>query len=262
MSALVLSTRPAGQRDPLVAALLRADYRVAAVPTVATGPVEAGGALDRAVATLGPADWVVVTSATGARAALDAIRRTASDAGSFRWAAVGRSTAAVLELAGVVVDVVPGRADARSLGTSLAATEPLAGRAVLLARADLAGRDLPEGLRAVGARVIDAVAYLTIEGPAGSREPLAAALADPDLGAVVFASGSAVRGALTLAAGSGRARLAVVPLVSIGPATSRVIREHGLRVAAEAPTPSVEGLVSAVASAVPAPVSPASESRA
>ena len=81
-----------------------------------------------------------------------------------------------------------------------------------------------------------------MEGPEASRAPLDLALADPELAAVVFASGSAVRGLQRLAT----REVSTLPAVSIGPATSEVARREGFRVAAEATRPSVEGLVAAV----------------
>jgi uroporphyrinogen-III synthase len=60
----------------------------------------------------------------------------------------------------------------------------------------------------------------------------------PDAEFVVVASASAARA--LAAAAPGRA------CVSIGPVTSSAARESGLRVAAEAETPDVEGLVRAV----------------
>jgi uroporphyrinogen-III synthase len=74
---------------------------------------------------------------------------------------------------------------------------------------------------------------------------LRAALADPDLGAVVFASGSAVRGFLRLG-GSKR-----VPAITIGPRTTSSARGRGFVVIAQADAQSVSGLADAVVSALP-----------
>jgi uroporphyrinogen-III synthase len=68
---------------------------------------------------------------------------------------------------------------------------------------------------------------------------------DPDLSAVIFASGSAVRGFLEL---GGTATLAAI---TIGPHTSATAREHGFNVIEEADTQSVTGLVSAIVRALP-----------
>jgi len=76
--------------------------------------------------------------------------------------------------------------------------------------------------------------------PAAPREPRIR-LADQAVDTVLLASPSAVEGLLN------QAELpAVVRLVSIGPTTSDAIRRRGLAVAAEARTPSLEGLLEVI----------------
>lgn len=263
----ILTTRPTGATDPLVARLSALGYRVAAVPTVVLEPVAAGGPLDVALARLADRDLVVVTSPAGADAILAALERTADlpgrgpsgrpddpparqDASRCRWAAVGPGTAAVLERAGISVDVVATEPSGRGLAAALRSA---AGLRILLARSDAANRDLPDALRAAGAVVEEVVAYRTHEAPDGARGPLLAALADPDTRALVAASGSAIRGARALLDDAGLDRLARLPIVSIGPTTSAVVVSLGLTVAAEAITPTLDGLVAAVAVVAPPP---------
>jgi len=81
-----------------------------------------------------------------------------------------------------------------------------------------------------------------VVGPQASRAAVAAALADPSLGAVLFASGSAVRGLLRLAARDPRG----LPAITIGPSTTAAAATEGFRVIAEADRPGVDGLVRAV----------------
>lgn len=278
----VLLTRPAGSDDVLAAELTGHGLQVVSVPTIATEPAPPGGELDAAVADLDRFDWVVVTSPTGVRAVADAAHRVSSDLAGARprWAVVGPATARALEAAGAAVSVAPDRARGSALATALVAVEPLAGRRVLVPRADIAAPDLPDALRAAGADVVEVVAYRTIEGPSGAVGPLAAALELEDLGAVVVASGSAIRGLLRLARAIDRAgapagaavpgvadrRLRSLALVTIGPATSEAARAAGLDVAAEAHSPTTPSLVTAVLEAVrgtaPRPANPTRHSSA
>ena len=230
---MILSTRPEGDEDPLVARLGELGVRVVAVPTVATEP------LPFEPPDLGAYDWVVVTSAAGVRHLLERAERPG---GGVRWAAVGARTASALSERGLTVSALPAVSRGASIAEAIAAATPLAGLHVLLARADAAAPDLPRLLRAGGARVDELDVYRTVEGPEASRASLDLALADPDLAAVIFASGSAVRGLRRLAARDVRS----LPAVTIGPATSDVARQEGFQVAAEAETPSLEGLVAAV----------------
>lgn len=225
----ILVTRPGGAGDPLVAELESRGYRVIAVPTVLTRQVEVDWpALDRF-------DWVVLTSAAGVAAL------PATPAGP-RWAAVGHATARALRARGGRVDLTPAESNGAALGRAL---PDIDGERVLLVRASLADPELPVTLRERGADVSEVVAYETVEGPDESRVELMAALSEPELAAVVFASGSAVRGFTKL---GGTPDL---PAITIGPRTSAEARDSGFTVAAEALTQRVGELADAVAQAIP-----------
>ncbi len=225
----VLVTRPGGESDPLVQALRQRGYRVHAVPTVQTEAV----VLD--LSSLASYDWVVFTSARG----VDALAELPTGP---RFAAVGTETAKALRARGVVPAHVPATADGANLGRTLPDIE---GKRVALVRASAADSDLPEILRRRGAIIEELTAYRTVGAPRGSARLLRTALADPDLRAAVFASGSAVRGFI------GRGGTAQVPAITIGARTSARARELGFRVIAEAGTQSVAGLADAVAYALP-----------
>jgi uroporphyrinogen-III synthase len=225
----VLVTRPDGESDPLVHALRRRGYRVHAVPMVQTEPV------DFNADSLAQCDWIVLTSARGVKAL------THLPAGP-KFAAVGPETARALRARGVEPAHVPGRADGADLGDTLPEVE---GKRVALVRASAAGEDLPSRLRSRGANVEEVTAYRTVEGPAASGEKLRVALGDPELKAVVFASGSAVRGFLGL---GGRTH---VPAITIGPRTTSSARGRGFTVIAQADAQSVSSLADAVSKALP-----------
>lgn len=225
----VLVTRPAGAGDPLASELESRGYRVIAVPTVVTRALDVEWpALDRF-------DWIVLTSAAGVESLPSTPRRP-------RWAAVGQSTATALLARGVEVDVLPAEANGAALAEAL--PDP-AGASVLLVRASLADPDLPSELRKRGAKVEEVTAYETVEGPDESRDQLRRALTKPGLGAVIFASGSAVRGFLKLGGAT------ELPAITIGPRTSAVARQSGFTVVAEAAAPHVRQLADAVERAIP-----------
>jgi uroporphyrinogen III methyltransferase/synthase len=225
----VLVTRPMGFADPLVKALEHLGYRVHAVPAVETEPLELKAS------ELASFDWIVLTSVQG----VDALAELPL---APRYAAVGEKTAHALEARGIK----PGHVPAQANGLALADTLPdVEGRRIVLVRASAAASDLPDRLRRRGAIVEEMTVYRTVEGPATSVEPMRAALVDPELAAVVFASGSAVRGYLTLGGP------ATLPAVTIGPRTTSSAREHGFHVIAEADSQSAESLAAAVSRTVP-----------
>ena len=224
----IVVTRPAGADDPLVVELESRGYRVIAVPTVATRLIDVDWP------DLRKFDWVVLTSAAGVAAL------PVTPPGP-RWAAVGAATAKALRARGVDVDVIPAEANGAALASAL---RHAAGARVLLVRASLADRDLPDALRARGASVEEVTAYETVEGPEESREALRHAMSERVVSAVVFASGSAVRGYVKL----GGVRR--VPAVTIGPRTTKVARDQGFTVAGESVSPRVAELAEAVGRAI------------
>lgn len=225
----VLVTRPSGAGDQLVSVLQARGYRVAAVPTVLTQPIPVEWP------DLTKYDWVVVTSAAAVALLPDVVRGP-------RWAAVGKSTAQALHVRGIEADFVPEEVNGAAVAAAL--PDP-GGRRVLFVRASMASPDLPHGLRARGALVDEVVAYETVEGPASSSRPLREALSQPDVVAVLFASGSAVRGFIQLGGGTN------LPAITIGPRTSAVARGAGFTVIAEAAGQNVHELAAAVGRAIP-----------
>jgi uroporphyrinogen-III synthase len=224
----ILVTRPSADADPVVRALEAAGYRVHAVPTVATH------ALHFDQPDIAGYDWVVVTSAAGVEAV------TEFPAGP-QWAAVGQATARALRAAGVEPGLVPHEANGLALANALPDAQ---GKRVLLVRAAAADSDLPDRLRERGAAVDELAAYRTIEGPASSTELLKVALGDADLAAIVFASGSAVRGFVALGGTT------TWPAITIGPRTTKVARQLGFRVVAEAESQNAAALADAVIGAI------------
>jgi uroporphyrinogen III methyltransferase/synthase len=225
----ILVTRPGGESDPLVHALRRRGYRVHAVATVQTEP------MDFNAGSLASCDWIVLTSVRGVKALAELPTGP-------RFAAVGSETARALRARGITPSHLPGRADGADLGDTL---PDVKGKRIALVRASAASTDLPDRLRRRGATVEEVTAYRTVEGPRASAEKLRDALADPELAAVLFASGSAVRGFLDL---GGSARL---PAITIGPRTTNSARELGFVVMAEADAQTVSGLADAVVRALP-----------
>ena len=237
----VLDTRPDLDRD-FADAAGRMGFRHVHVPAIEIANA-AGPELEEARRNLAFYDWVVVTSRRGVEALGDQLP------GNVRWAAVGGSTAGALAARGITADCVPDDAQADALPGSMAKVAALHGARILLARADAAAPTLPQRLRELGATVDDVVAYHTSVGPTDSSADMVAALRNPELGAVIFASGSAVRGLVELG-GADVSYLAGVKIITIGPKTSTAVREAGFEVTRESPTRDSAGLAAALKSAL------------
>jgi uroporphyrinogen-III synthase/uroporphyrinogen III methyltransferase/synthase len=125
------------------------------------------------------------------------------------------------------------------------------GDRVLVVRGDLADAELAVTLRARGAEVDDVVVYRTREAPVSSRPLLRRALAGGPIDAVVFTSGSTVRGLVALARAESLG-IASIPAVCIGPETEAAARRAGFPVLAVSLTPEAAALATTTAAALAA----------
>jgi uroporphyrinogen-III synthase len=206
----VVVTRPREQAGPLVERLEALGHEVVECPLIEIEPTD--GPVD-----VDGYDWVIVTSPNGAR---ELAKRASGPLP--RVAAVGPGTAETLREVGVEPAFVP----VVSSQDGLLAEFPRPAGRVLFAAAEGARR---RPIEALGA---DFVPLYTTRLVRPEKPP------EGDL--VVLASGSAATSFAALGAD--------LPVVSIGPQTTRVAEAAGLRVTAEAETHDLEGLVAAVRS--------------
>jgi uroporphyrinogen III methyltransferase / synthase len=223
----VAVTRARAQASALAARLRALGAAVVEAPAIRIEP------LDTPLPPVRDYDLVCVTSPNGADLLLDRLRDARELAG-VTVAAIGPGTAHALRARGVEPDVVPDRAVAEGLVEALAGT-PV--RRALIARA-AEGRDvLPDALRERGAHVDVAALYETVAAPLDADTRAAAAAADD----LLFTSASSVR-FYVQAAGS----LEGPRLVTIGPATSAALREHGAEPDLEADPHTPDGMIEAL----------------
>jgi len=246
----VLVTRTPAQAGPLVEALLERGLGPIAIPTIEIRPVEMSPALDAAVRRAATASWIAVTSSNAVGPVLDAAERLHLDLSGVRWAAVGTATKAALERRGIGVAFLPSGADAASLAAELPIDR---GDTVFLPRTDIADWRLVAALESRGASVDAVVAYRTVEGPEASRERLRAVFAAGGLDAIVFTSGSTVRGLTALL---GRAHLDLARRAvacCIGKPTATAARIAGFELVVAAPAADAVTLADLVRTALPTP---------
>jgi uroporphyrinogen III methyltransferase/synthase len=223
----VAVTRARAQASGLAARLRELGADVIEAPAIRIVPL-GGPPLDVA-----PYDLVCLTSPNGVPPLFERIRDARALAGAT-VAAIGPGTARALREHGIVADVVPERFVAEALVEAL---RDVPVRRALITRAAEARDVLPDALRARGAEVDVVALYETVAEPLPPEVRDAAAAADY----LLFASGSSVR--FYAAAGGA---LAGPRLVSIGPATTEVLRAHGFAPDLEADPHTPDGLLQAV----------------
>jgi len=246
----IVVTRTRQQASALRARLEAAGAAVLEAPTIRIDPPDDPAAVDRAVGQLGGYDWLALTSSNGVEALAEALRRNGADArrlAGVRVAAVGGATAEALRATMMIEpDFVPARAMGEALAEEMVGAHEMAGRRVLLFRADIGRATLRRRLVEAGARVDDVAAYRT--GAAEALPPrVEEALAAGGVDWITFTSGSTARNFAAMLAD--RSALGGVKLASIGPVTSNAMREAGLAVDVEAERHDTEGLVAAIRAA-------------
>jgi len=220
---------------------------VIAAPTIRIARLGDLAALRAALTRVPPYDWIVFTSQNAVQVVCDRLpawELAPRDVARAAVAAIGPATAEALVRCGVIPDLVPDRFVAEAVVTALAAQGDVRGKMVLLPRAREARDALPDGLRALGARVDVIPIYETVR-ETGDGSGLAAEILAGTIDLVTFTSSSTVRGFVELvgrpAAASGRFAAAV-----IGPVTAGTARTLGITIAVEARDYTVPGLVDAI----------------
>jgi uroporphyrinogen-III synthase len=216
------------------------------VPVLEIQPPASFEPLDRALRSLGSYDWLILTSANTVRALQERTKSLGLPltlTAELKVAAVGEATAAFARDAGFAVSLVPETYVAESLVRCLEGQ--VAGKKVLLARAEVARDVIPDALRAASANVDVVDAYrnaMPEAAPRLLREALARGI-----DAATFTSSSS---ATHLAEAAHQAGIpfpfADVRAISIGPITSQTLRELGWEPAAEASPFDISGLIAAV----------------
>lgn len=217
-------------------------------PTIDIGAPEDFGPLDAAIQQVETYDWIIITSVNGVHGFMQRMKALGKDVRDLKGIelfAVGPRTKEELEGFGLTCSYVPGEYSADAILDGLKGHE-IKGKKILLPRADIARKVLPETLTELGAEVSDVVAYRTIMGDANSAL-LRQMFADNMIHVVTFTSSSTVKNFVEmLNVENYQELLKDVVVASIGPITTATAKEMGIRVDVEAAEYTIPGLTKAI----------------
>lgn len=237
---LVMITRPEHQAGGLTAALESLGAEVAIVPVVHIAPPEDLRPLQRALRNLGSYDWVVFTSVNGVesvRTQMEELGIEAKCLSERKLAAIGPATGEALREVCRPPDLVPDEFVSEAIASAM---PDVRGLRFLLARADLARKDLAQQLRAMGAEVEEVVAYRIVRS--SDIE-----LPDRRPDAITLTSSEIVRATFDLLTQKGKsAWMSEAALICIGPITAGAVTELGFEPAAVASQYDTQGLIAAL----------------
>jgi uroporphyrinogen-III synthase len=242
----ILITRAPRQASELAERLRELGATPIVIPTIEIGPPSSFATLDAALASLSKFDLVAFTSANAVQAFHERAGLLGITAAPGRIAVVGPATARSLEAIGLHADVMPATYTAEALGERLA-TE-VAGLRILLPLAEDAPAVLRDVLAAAGADVTVATVYrnrIPEASLAAVTSLFGKASNHPD--AVTFTSASTATNLVALLDAAGLPLPAGVIRASIGPITSRALRELGLPPQVEATESTIPALAAALA---------------
>jgi uroporphyrinogen III methyltransferase/synthase len=245
----IVVTRPEDQAAASASDLEALGAEVLSAPMVTLGPAPDLKVVDRAIEEIaaGRFDWLVFTSAHGVTRFLDRVLsdpgRDVRALGRVRIAVIGPSTADALARYHLRADLMPRTFRSEDLAEAM--RPRVAGRRILLARADR-GRDvLPERLREM-AEVVQVACYMheDVETlPSGVRQALVAGGVDW----ITVTSPAIARRLHALMPDEARPHIGDrTKMASLSPLTSDTIRELGWDVGVEAEAAAWPALVAAI----------------
>lgn len=245
----VVVTRTREQASELARRLEELGAEAMEIPTIKIVPPKSEKILREAIEGIGEYNWLVFTSPNGVdhffRAFFE-IYDDIRDIGGVKIAAVGPATAARLEALHLQVDLQPKESVAEAVVKVFKDEADIENERLLLPQGDLARDALRDGLEALGG-IVDAVeCYRTVPETTDVTGSVAR-LMEEGADVITFTSGSTVDNFCRLVdLAALRKRFPHLKLASIGPVTSKAIRDRGLVVDAEAGQHDVPSLIEVV----------------
>jgi len=242
----ILITRPIEQAQNLSEKLRELGATTIELPTIEIIPAENNDTLDKALERLNEYDWIVFTSVHGVRFFMKRmadLNIAPSALKQVMLAAIGLATASTLERTVKKPELVPTEFLSWKIVDGLGDVK---GRRILLPRADIASKKLPDLLRKRGALVEEVVAYRTIIPPDLTPDRLNYIFAG-EVDLITFTSPSTVRNlARVLGPNKLEQFLSMVKVACIGPVTVEATKELGIRVDIVSKIHTIDALVEAI----------------
>jgi uroporphyrinogen III methyltransferase/synthase len=246
----ILITRPKHQAEAFSEKLRALGATTIELPTIEIAHPTDTRQLDDAVQRLKDYRWIVFTSVHGAQFFLGrfaALGVPLSALEGVRIAAIGPATANALNEAGVRPDHVPGEFLSEKIVLGLGDVH---GQRILLPRADIASRKLPDLLRKRGALVDDVVAYRTLI-PGDLTPETVKAIFEHGVDVVTFTSPSTITNLAQVLGGEELKKLLQRTRVAcIGPVTLEAAKGLGIDAEVVAMTHTIDALVEAIVSEI------------
>jgi uroporphyrinogen-III synthase len=240
----ILITRPRAQADDFAEKLRSAGFEPIVFPVIEIRPLENNIALEEALEKLDCYEWVIFTSVNAVDVVFDHYSSLLLREGKgVRFAAIGPKTAEALQARGVTTDFVPEEYIAEAILPGLG---DIQGKWILLPRAEIARKALPEAIANAGGVVHEIAVYKTLPAQP-DPEGLTALKLGVDV--ITLTSPSTVQNFVVIAKQNGLDPLHLPnnPVFAcIGPITEQAAKEEGLVNLVVAKEYTTEGLLEVI----------------
>jgi uroporphyrinogen III methyltransferase / synthase len=192
-------------------------------------------------------DWIIFTSQNGVSIFFDCLARLGKDCRVFasaKIAAIGSRTAQQLKEFGIVADFVPNVFTSDQLGKQLMEFTNLHSKKILLLRSELADNELTELLEKAGTEVHQQSVY-AVEPKKFVADDLKRQIKENIVNWITFASPSAVKSFFEQIEPE-LVNLNTVKIASIGPITSKQLKNCDVKVDIESQVQTFDGLLNAI----------------
>ncbi len=243
----IVVTRSREQASQLSEVISRLGGEVLEFPTIVITEPDDYGPLDEAIQGIKDYQWMIFTSVNGVHYFFKRLRELGRDIRelyNLRLCAIGPATQQALTEKGFLVDYVPQEFRAEAIVEGLK-NRIKPGDRVLLPRADIARKLLPQELSKLGAQVTQVDVYKTVKEKISVQE-LLSYLQEKKINVITFTSSSTVRNFVEMLGKDKLFLLEGVVIACIGPITAQTAQDYGLRVEIEATEYTIPGLVKAI----------------
>ncbi|MFC1496900.1 uroporphyrinogen-III C-methyltransferase [Verrucomicrobiota bacterium] len=242
----ILVTRTRSQASDLIRKLCRLGAYALPLPTISIVPPDDPKPLNEVTSHLPEFDWIIFTSPNAVESFFKSLNSNSLDSrnlGGIRICSIGPGTATKLRNHGINTDLMPQTHTSEAIFEALKETN-LAGKRILLPRANIAPHDLPEKLEQSGAEITEVTAYKTI--PAQPEQDVLESLRNEEADIVTFTSSSTAKNFAELVRKEFGKLPKNISYASIGPETSKAARAEGLDIEIEATKHTIDGLIDAM----------------
>lgn len=242
----ILVTRARHQASVLSRLLIECGAQAIELPAIDIQTASDTAELDKAIINLKDYNWALFTSANGVTAFWERLQELKKDSrilDGLTIGAIGSATAQALVTKGITPDFIPDVYTGEGIIEGLK-DKNIAGQRFLLPRADIADKELINGILRLGASVHEVTAYRTIPATEAISRAKQMIISDK-IDIITFTSSSTVSN-LMAAFGGEPVVLKNTKVACIGPKTAKTAAKAGLNVDILAKEQTIPGLVNAI----------------